>query len=167
MNRLWAPWRNAYVTKKKKEKGCLFCTKVRSKNDKSNFVLFRSAHAFSLLNLYPYHKGHVMVAPNRHVDDLDKLSDKELLDVTRHLLHVKRLLKKNLNPAGFNVGLNLGRAAGAGILGHVHIHIVPRWEGDYNFMPVLSGTQIISDSLKSLYGQLTHADKKIPRRTRR
>jgi len=167
MNRLWAPWRRGYVTKKVKEKGCLFCSKQRSRNDAKNFVLARSHHAFSLLNIYPYHNGHVMIAPKRHVNDLDHLTAEELLDLTQHLILIKKRLKQVLHPSGFNVGINLGKAAGAGIIGHVHIHVVPRWEGDYNFMPVFSDTKIISDSLKSLYAQLAHVDKKTSRGKRK
>ena len=167
MNRLWAPWRKKYVTHKVKVKGCLFCNALRSKNDKSNFVVSRSRHSFSMLNLYPYNNGHVMVVPVRHVDDLDKLNGAELLDLTQHLVRVKKLLKQTLKPEGFNIGINLGRGAGAGITSHVHIHIVPRWVGDNNFMPVLSSTKIISDSLESLYDQLIKASQKASGRTRR
>lgn len=108
-----------------------------------------------------------MVVPIRHVDDLDKLNDSELLDLNRHLMMIKKLLKKTLNPDGFNIGINMERAAGAGITDHIHIHIVPRWVGDVNFMPVLSSTKIISDSLESLYEQLTKANKKASGRSGR
>ena len=160
MNRLWAPWRKTYISRNKKAKGCLFCNSFKSKKDKNNFVVSRSQHSFAMLNLYPYNNGHLMVVPVRHVDDLEKLNDSELLDLNRHLIKIKKLLKKTLKPDGFNIGINLGRAAGAGITDHVHIHIVPRWVGDVNFMPVLSSTKIISDSLESLYEQLTKANSK-------
>ena len=167
MNRLWAPWRKVYVTQKKKVKGCLFCNSFKSKNDKSNLVVSRSRHSFAMLNLYPYNNGHLMIVPVRHVDDLEKLNDSEIVDLNRHLISIKKLLKKTLKPDGFNIGMNLGRAAGAGITDHVHVHIVPRWAGDTNFMPVLSSTKIISDSLESLYEQLTQANSKAPGRTGR
>ncbi len=167
MNKLWAPWRKKYVTSKNKEKGCLFCNKFRSKKDKSNYLLFRSAYSFSMLNLYPYQNGHVMIAPIRHLRDLDQLNESEVTDLMQHLIHVKRVIAKTMHPSGFNVGINLGRSAGAGVLGHVHVHIVPRWDGDVNFMPVMSDTKIISESLDSVYSQIIHADKKISRAKRR
>ncbi len=167
MNRLWAPWRKAYVTGSKKEKGCLFCLKSRSKNDKSNMVLERAKHSFSMLNLFPYQNGHVMVAPVRHVSSLDRLNDAETLDLIRHMNMIIKRIEQSMNPDGLNIGINFGRAGGAGITGHVHIHVVPRWSGDHNFMPVISNTKIISESLKSVYERLKHAHKKTSRRTRK
>ncbi|MBI4970916.1 MAG: HIT domain-containing protein [Candidatus Omnitrophica bacterium] len=167
MNRLWAPWRKAYITHKVKIKGCLFCNALRCQNDKSNLVVRRTRHSFAMLNLYPYNNGHVMIVPARHVDDLDKLNEAELLDLTQLLIHVKKLLNQTMKPEGFNIGINLGKAAGAGITSHVHIHIVPRWVGDVNFMPALSSTKIISDSLQSSYEQLTQAHQKTSRGKRR
>lgn len=166
MKRIWAPWRKVYIKNIHQQKGCLFCGKFRSKKDRDNLVVFRSAHSFSILNLYPYQNGHVMIVPNRHVQKLEQLEDKEMIDLMRHLNRIQRLLEKSLRPEGFNIGINLGRVAGAGVLGHVHIHILPRWVGDHNFMPVFSDTKIISYSLKSLYDTLQHADQKSPRRKR-
>ncbi len=154
-DRLWAPWRIGYITNIKKEKGCLFCRVFKSGNDKKNFVFLRSRHALAMLNLYPYNNGHAMVAPVRHVRSLDRLNDAELGDIMSCLKNVTRLLDKVLGPEGYNIGINVGRAAGAGIEDHFHIHIVPRWNGDTNFMPTLSGTKVVSQSLDALYRQVT------------
>jgi len=168
MDRLWAPWRDKYVRQDNKEKkGCVFCKAFRSKKDQKNFVLFRFKHSFSILNIYPYQNGHILISPNKHLNDLDKFNDAELLDVQQHLVYVKKCLKLVLKPQGFNVGLNLGRAAGAGVPGHVHYHIVPRWVGDFNFMPLFSNTKVISQSLESLHERLIDADKKLSRTKRK
>ena len=150
MNKLWAPWRIKYVTQKK-TKGCIFCKAYRQKKDKKNFVIFRSQYCFAILNTFPYNNGHVMIVTNRHLASLEKLRDQELLDMNKALVKMKTLLKKVLKPQGFNIGLNIGACAGAGIANHIHIHLVPRWQGDTNFMPVLANTKIISQSLSELY----------------
>ena len=156
MERLWAPWRNAYVVNKKPSRSCLFCRAHRSspKEDPKNLVLLRARHSFVIFNRYPYNNGHLMVTPNRHVASLDQLTDPERLDLLRLLDRSLSLLKKTFRPAAFNVGINLGRMAGAGVPNHVHLHVVPRWAGDTNFMPVLTGTKVISDSLQSAYRKL-------------
>src|SRR3990167_7459989 len=127
MERLWAPWRKAYIRPKaRKEKGCLFCRLLAEKQDARNFILKRSASSFAILNLYPYNNAHVMVVPKRHVDSLAALSDREKLDWLALYDEVLAALKKALKPHGFNVGMNLGRVAGAGVPHHIHLHIVPR-----------------------------------------
>ncbi len=146
MDRIWAPWRVKYF-KIKKPKKCIFC-------DKNRFVIHRSVYSVSLLNIFPYNTGHVMIAPKRHVKSLSQLKDKELLDMIKHLNAVVDLLQKDLKPDGFNIGVNLGKISGAGIEGHVHIHIVPRWQGDTNFMPVISSTKVIPESLIELQKRL-------------
>ena len=157
MKNLWAPWRKAYISGQKKTSGCFFCQDLRAspKKDKINLLLFRSRFAFILLNRYPYTNGHLMLVPNRHVPSLERLKDSERLDLLKLLDLALQLLKKSLHPHGFNVGMNLGRIGGAGVPGHVHLHVVPRWKGDTNFMPVLTGTKIISDSLQSTYLELS------------
>ena len=156
--RLWAPWRLKYISSlSKKETGCLFCRIGRSKNDKKNLVFLRSKHSFAVLNLYPYNNGHALIVPRKHVNDIDKLSPEDMADLFDLLLKVKKRLKKVLKCEGFNIGINLGRVAGAGIPGHVHIHIVPRWNGDVNFMPSVSGTKVISQSLEDCYKLLASA----------
>ncbi|MBI4398472.1 MAG: HIT domain-containing protein [Candidatus Omnitrophica bacterium] len=167
MKRLWAPWRKAYITKHKREKGCLFCLKYRSKNDAKNLILERSRHSFSILNLYPYQNGHVMVVPVRHVSRLAELNDRELLDLMHLVNRAQAEIERVMNPDGLNVGINFGKAGGAGVLGHIHIHLVPRWTGDHNFMPVISGTKVISESLESVYERLRHARQSPARRARK
>ena len=150
MDKLWAPWRIKYVQGKQK-KGCIFCQKPRQKNDKKNYIIERRKYAFSILNIYPYNNGHIMVAPYKHIADLERLTATELKEMMELLIDTKKTLKKKLNPHGFNIGINLGKVAGAGIDKHLHIHLVPRWEGDTNFVPIISNTKIISQSLDELY----------------
>jgi len=159
--RLWAPWRSAYVTSiYKKSKGCVFCRIVKDKKDKKNYIFRRDAHCFAVLNIYPYNNGHVMVIPRRHVNDLKKLTKSEKEGLLVLLEHVKDLLDRVLRPQGYNIGINMGRVAGAGFPGHFHIHIVPRWKGDANFMPVTANTKIVSQSMAELFERLIHADKR-------
>ena len=168
MKQIWAPWRKAYVTAKVRSKGCLFCRAKRAaqSQDQKNLVVHRSHRSFSILNLYPYNNGHVMVVPVRHVSGLEKLGSEERLDLLREVDLVLKLLRKVFHPEGFNLGLNLGRSGGAGVPGHVHLHMVPRWLGDTNFMPVLTGTKVISDSLKATHLALRRALGKKERRRR-
>ena len=161
MNKLWAPWRAKYITHiRKKQKGCLFCCILAERKDKRNYIFMRRTHAFAVLNIYPYSNGHCLVLSNRHVNDIDKLKREELADMMDLLMETKRLLTRVLKPDGFNIGLNLGRSAGAGIPGHVHVHIVPRWKGDHNFMPVTGGARVLSQSLDVIYKLLAHAHTK-------
>ena len=136
---------------------CIFCEKGRSRADARNLVVMRGAHGFYLLNLYPYSNGHLMVAPYRHVGDLESLRPEEWLSLHELVSDAIRRVRRVLRPAGFNVGFNLGRAAGAGVPGHLHLHVVPRWIGDHNFMPVFSDTRILSQSLASAYRLLRKA----------
>jgi len=153
LNKIWAPWRINYI-RQKKTKGCVFCRILREKNDRKNFIVLRSAHCFVVFNTFPYNNGHMMVVCNRHIKSLEELKDSELIDMNKTLIKVKSALKKTLKPDGFNIGVNIGISAGAGIEKHLHIHLVPRWQGDTNFMPVTADTKIISQSLKALYSQL-------------
>jgi len=153
MDRLWAPWRSKFVGKKKK-KGCIFCLK-KSKKDNNRYIVKKSKFSFAILNIYPYNNGHVMVSPYRHIKDLTGLRDDELLDMMVLVRETQRLLEKKLKPHGFNIGINTGEVGGAGYRGHVHIHIVPRWSGDTNFMPIIGQTKVIPQSLKELHRLLT------------
>jgi ATP adenylyltransferase len=160
MDRLWAPWREAYVTAViQKKSGCIFCAILKERQDRRNLIFTRSAHSFAVLNLYPYNNGHSLIVPARHVNDLDKLRPEERLDFFDLMSDTKRLLQAILKPDGFNIGINLGRVAGAGVPGHVHMHVVPRWKGDVNFMPVVNGTRVISQSMKALFQQLKKAQR--------
>jgi ATP adenylyltransferase len=161
MDKLWAPWRVKYISKiGKKLKGCVFCRIFKQKKDKKNYVIVRQRSCYAVLNIYPYNNGHLLIVPNKHVDDLSKLSKDERNDLLDLLDDVKKLLDKEMKPGGYNVGINLGRAAGAGFPGHLHIHLVPRWPGDVNFMPVTANTKVISQSLHTLHQKLTNAYKK-------
>ncbi|MEW5954847.1 MAG: HIT domain-containing protein [Bacillota bacterium] len=156
MERLWAPWRTVYIGKDHGSE-CIFCEKLNSDQDKENYLLFRGDRVFVILNLYPYNNGHLLVAPKRHVGDIQDLSageSTELFAVTRQMVG---LLRAAFNPEGFNIGVNLGKIAGAGVPGHFHIHIVPRWGGDTNFMPVLGDVRVISEGLELTYGKLKEA----------
>jgi len=159
MNKLWAPWRKAYIRpdKQKKVKGCLFCGLLKKRQDAKNLILERTSHSFAILNLYPYNNGHVMIMPKRHVRNTSKLSDVEKLDFIHLYEKVLAALEKSMRPHGFNTGMNYGRAGGAGVPGHLHFHIVPRWIGDTNFIPVLGETKVISESLNSVYKTLKKA----------
>jgi ATP adenylyltransferase len=154
MNKLWAPWRAPYIKNIKKQKGCLFCRAARTRHAALDHVFARTKHAVALLNLYPYNNGHAMVAPVRHVRSLESLSDAALVDIMKLVVKTQKKLAAILKPEGFNIGINAGRVAGAGIVHHIHIHIVPRWCGDTNFMTTTAGTKVISESLDALYQQL-------------
>ncbi len=158
MQRLWAPWREPYITKlTTKQKSCVFC-RIRADNqDKRHFIFIRKPYAYAVLNIYPYSNGHCLVLPNRHVADISKLSQEEFAYLMELSRETKDLLQAVLEPQGFNVGINIGRIAGAGIPGHVHVHIVPRWKGDHNFMPVTASTKVISQSLSVIYKKLKDA----------
>ena len=155
---LWAPWRLSYIKTtepgeqpKTPSSGCFLCDYRDSDADSENLVVFRGESALVVLNRFPYNNGHLLVAPAAHKADIRELSDEEMADCGRLLQKMIGVLEKSVNPDGFNVGLNLGRVAGAGLPGHLHWHIVPRWNGDTNFMPVLGETKVIPQSLDALY----------------
>ncbi|MBU0467657.1 MAG: HIT domain-containing protein [Candidatus Omnitrophica bacterium] len=161
MDKLWAPWRIKYITEDlKKSSGCVFCRIVKEKKDKQNFVVIRGKYCFAVLNIYPYNNGHTLIVTNRHVSDIDKLKKEERDEFFDLLSETKALIQKTISPSGFNIGMNLGKVAGAGFPGHLHMHIVPRWPGDVNFMPVVSGTKVISQSLKTLHKELCDVYKR-------
>lgn len=156
MDQLWAPWRMEYI-ERPSETGCILCQKPGEQNDEANLILYRGQSNFIILNAFPYNPGHLMIAPYRHTANLQDLSEdeaKEHFDIVRKGI---TLLTRILKPAGFNVGLNIGKVAGAGIEEHLHTHIVPRWQGDANFMPVLSNTKVISEALAATYKKLKSA----------
>jgi ATP adenylyltransferase len=147
MDKLWAPWRSKYIYLRKSRR-CIFCPGRGT--DKKNHIIGRSKHCVVMLNIYPYNNGHVMVAPKRHVKTLELLSSAELLDMMNTVTTVKKALDRKLSPDGYNIGINIGRVGGAGFAGHVHVHVVPRWSGDSNFMPVVGSTKVISESLDAM-----------------
>jgi ATP adenylyltransferase len=156
VERLWAPWRMEYLMSDKPG-GCIFCDAVAAGDDRSNLILFRTPLSFVMLNAYPYNNGHLMVAPLRHVPDFVGLTDDERCDVMAAIARAQAVLDRALRPQGMNVGANLGHCAGAGIPGHMHIHIVPRWEGDTNFMPVVGETRVLPETLADTYDRLHEA----------
>jgi ATP adenylyltransferase len=155
MKILWTPWRMEYISGPKPE-GCLLCTKQQEprKKDRQNYVLHRGANCYVLLNLFPYTNGHMMVTPYKHVASLDGLDDKSLHEMMALVQASVAALNKAFSPAGFNIGMNLGKIAGAGIADHLHIHVVPRWQGDVNFMSVLAETRLIPEALDVTYDKL-------------
>ncbi len=161
MERLWAGWRMAYIAKasaKGSKRGkCLFCGLAGVRPGPRNLVLARTSQVIVMLNLYPYNVGHVMVAPLRHRGSLTQLTDEESLEMSGWLARVERALKREYRPHGFNIGMNLGRTAGAGVLGHVHWHVVPRWNGDTNFMPVTATAKVVPEPLDRTYRRLAMA----------
>ncbi|MGQ9553693.1 MAG: HIT family protein [Anaerolineae bacterium] len=160
MQHLWSPWRMAYLVGAKVD-GCILCQKLAENADEANLVVHRGKHSFIVLNLYPYNNGHLMVVPNRHVPSLENLDAEELLDLMMMVNLALAALRNSMSPGGFNIGVNLGKAAGAGIDGHVHVHVVPRWQGDTNFMPVLAETRVIPESLPDTRQRLADAIKSI------
>ncbi|HOJ39636.1 MAG TPA: HIT domain-containing protein [bacterium] len=153
---LWAPWRMGYILRAK-QRGCFLCQAARGKNSDEDYVVFRSNTAFVILNTFPYNNGHLMVVPVRHVADLEALTETEAFELFRLTRLSLKALRSTIRPHGFNVGVNLGACAGAGVKDHLHIHLVPRWEGDTNFMPVLGGTKVIPQSLLELRDTLRKA----------
>ena len=133
---------------------CIFCQLPNRGDDEKNFILGRETHAFAMLNAYPYNPGHLMIAPVRHVGELTELTEEELVDAGRLQQRAVQALRDEMNPQGFNVGMNLGRVAGAGVPGHLHWHVVPRWNGDTNFMPVTGHTRVLPESLDDTYKKL-------------
>jgi ATP adenylyltransferase len=157
VERLWTPWRMEYIqsTKDEQDEGsCFFCEKVAGEDDEAAYILARTERAFAILNAYPYNPGHVMVACLRHVAELEELAEAELLETSELLQRAVRALKEASRPDGFNVGMNLGRVAGAGVPGHLHWHVVPRWNGDTNFMAVVGETRVLPELLGDTYARL-------------
>jgi ATP adenylyltransferase len=154
MQRLWSPWRMAYVSTADQGEGCIFCDQLNENDDEAAHILYRGERVFVILNTFPYNTGHLMVAPNRHVaelSDLDYGERCELMDVTTKSVDVVRAA---MDAHGFNIGVNLGRVAGAGIPGHVHVHVVPRWGGDTNFMPVVGDTKVLPEMIDDTAAKL-------------
>ncbi|MCI2415058.1 MAG: HIT domain-containing protein [Candidatus Aramenus sp.] len=161
MKVLWAPWRATYVSNasKNKQGSCLFCDVIKEGNDKENLVVYRGEKAYVILNKFPYNPAHVMVVPYRHVSSIELLEEDEYRDLFKLVKKSVLVLKKVYGPEGFNIGMNIGRTAGAGIESHIHVHVVPRWNGDANFMPVISNTKVISEMLETTYEKLAKAFK--------
>ena len=157
LQRLWTPWRMEYILSDKDEKQkeeCVFCAKLAQDRDTKNYIVWRGNHCAILLNLYPYNNGHLLVIPYAHVSSLEDLPDEAQAEMILTVSKSLSLLRRAMQPQGFNVGINIGRAAGAGIESHLHIHIVPRWQGDTNFMPILAETRVIPEWLDDTCARL-------------
>lgn len=152
-DRLWAPWRFAYI-ESTESPGCIFVELPKQDRDRENLILYRGKNAFVMLNAFPYTNGHLMIAPYKHTADLAELNDAELLEINQLLAASVGWLKKVYSPDGFNVGINLGRAAGAGIPTHVHWHVVPRWNGDTNFMTTVGDVRVLPQSLDQSFERI-------------
>jgi ATP adenylyltransferase len=146
MKYLWAPWRMNYILAEKK-RGCFFCRELKEKRQRKNLILYLGEHVFVMMNKYPYNNGHLMIVPKRHRLHLEDLNSCELKEFFELLKASTRVLKAALRPHGFNIGMNIGKAGGAGE-GHIHLHIVPRWEGDTNFMPLIGETKVVPEYLE-------------------
>lgn len=156
MRHLWAPWRVGYFSQTPPS-GCIFCVKPAEKRDEENLILYRGERAFVMLNAFPYNSGHLLIAPYRHVADLTQLDDTELLEMMHLAQRALQALERAFRPEGYNLGMNLGSVAGAGIIHHLHQHLVPRWGGDTNFMTVLGDCRVLPEMLAATYQRLREA----------
>lgn len=157
---LWAPWRAGYIQGLNERSDCFICHDLKTpQDDDKNLVLWRCDRSIVVLNRFPYNNGHLLIAPARHISDLEQASDEELLELTKLVRESKKALSLAIKPHGFNVGMNFGRCGGAGLPDHLHIHIVPRWDGDTNFMNVCGDTNVVSQSLAELLEQLKQISK--------
>jgi ATP adenylyltransferase len=161
MKRLWAPWRMEYILDEHKGQSCLFCdfsklekNKANKARDRKNLILYRSRECFVILNRYPYNSGHLMVVPYFHTPTFDGLSDDTLFDLIKTVDRSVKILREALNPDGFNMGLNFGKVAGAGMESHMHMHVVPRWTGDTDSMPIIAETRVMPEHMKKTYSKL-------------
>lgn len=152
--RLWTPWRMAYVGSGTRESGCIFCNRLAAANDTASLILWRAAHSFAIMNLFPYNTGHIMLVPNAHVADPEDAEPETLTEMALVRQPLLRALRRALSPDGFNLGINVGSVAGAGVAGHLHEHIVPRWAGDANFMPILAATMVLPELIPVTYAKL-------------
>lgn len=153
MKVIWAPWRMDYILSDKEQK-CIFCELPKQERDRDNLILYRSSHNFVMMNRYPYNNGHIMVVPYLHVPALDGLGDEMLLDFMKVARHAIESIRKAFMPEGFNIGINIGKIAGAGMEDHMHLHMVPRWAGDTSFMTVFDEVRVIPEHVMSTYDRL-------------
>jgi len=164
MKQLWAPWRIKYILEADKADGCIFCDKPKEDKDQENLILYRGRKCFVMMNKFPYNNGHLMIAPYRHTADLAGLSPEEREELMALAGMSVEILERTLSAQGFNIGMNLGRVAGAGIDQHLHLHVVPRWSGDTNFMPILGDVKVISEALEETYRKLRSGFEDLARR---
>lgn len=160
MDRLWAPWRLEYI-QGPEDNHCVFCVDEDSANDQARLVVFRGEYSYVIMNRYPYSNGHLMVTPYRHLSDPAALDNNEVLEIHHLMIRCQSVLTDTCTAQGFNVGWNFGVASGAGLAGHLHMHVVPRWQGDSNFMPVLAETRVIPQHIEKTYSLLANAFLKV------
>ncbi len=156
MERLFAPWRIRYIEAPKHE-GCILCDFPEENRDEERLILYRGGKCFVMMNNYPYNPGHVMISPYRHVGDMENLNQDELSEIMGLAVMIVKSIKNSMNPDGFNIGFNIGKVAGAGVEEHIHLHVVPRWSGDTNFMPVLADVRVIAEAVQETYKKLKKA----------
>ncbi|MFZ0432704.1 MAG: HIT domain-containing protein [Candidatus Acidiferrales bacterium] len=159
MDYLWTPWRYRYIADASKDEGCVFCAALAADDDSKTLIVHRASKNFVILNLYPYTTGHVMIVPYVHVADLSASDPETLAEMMRLAQRVQSALESTYHPQGYNLGMNLGRAAGAGVTGHLHLHVLPRWSGDANFMSVVGETRVEPEELPTTYERLRQALK--------
>ena len=157
MDRLWTPWRYRYVSTADAEGGCIFCEKAASSDDRGNYIVLRAERNFLILNLYPYTSGHLMIAPYEHVATLAAAPQETLHEMMRLTARAEKALGQLYRPDGFNIGMNVGESAGAGIAGHIHMHVLPRWTGDGSFMTTVSETRVLPETLDTTYERVKAA----------
>jgi len=159
VRKIWAPWRIEYIQEEKSDDSCFICDILKEDEDKKNLILFRGDNAIVMLNKYPYIAGHLMVAPKQHTAEIESIPSTTYQEMWQLMVKSVKLLKESIKPEGFNIGINLGKVSGAGLKTHIHIHVVPRWSGDTNFMPILTDTRVISEALDKTYEKfLKHND---------
>ena len=154
MDYLWSPWRYRYVSHEVPEQGCIFCAMVQESADERNFVLYRGVNNFVLLNLYPYTSGHLMIAPYAHIGELSLADDATWMEMASLTRKAEQALRQTYRPEGINLGMNLGKSAGAGIADHIHMHVLPRWHADSNFMTTIGETRVLPEALEDTYRKL-------------
>ncbi|HWC00156.1 MAG TPA: HIT domain-containing protein [Bryobacteraceae bacterium] len=157
MDHLWSPWRYQYVSNADAAGKCIFCVKASETDDRANYILHRARHNFVILNLYPYTCGHLMVVPYAHIATLEDLPEEALLEMTRLMRDSVKHLRSIYHPSGLNVGMNIGRSAGAGVADHVHMHVLPRWDADANFMTTVGETRVLPEDMATTYAKLSRA----------
>jgi ATP adenylyltransferase len=162
MKQMWSPWRMKYIMRHERTTGCIFCNALRSEDDAQNLVLWRGEQVFVILNKYPYASGHLMVVPNAHQPSLSSVDDETRCELIAYLSRAERVIRQVYHPEGFNIGANIGGAAGAGVAGHLHFHVVPRWSGDTNFMTTLGDTRVLPENLSDTYQRLLDAWTTLP-----
>jgi ATP adenylyltransferase len=159
MDYLWTPWRYAFVTQAEKMRGCLFCNKAAEKEDAKALIVHRGKHCYVILNAFPYTSGHVMVVPYEHLDEFQKLSSEAAIEMTGLSQRIEGILRRLYNPDGINLGMNIGKAAGAGVAGHIHMHVLPRWVADANFMTTIGETRMLPEDLPTTWKRMSDALK--------